>query len=325
MWHCSSRRVDNLALWPGHSSAAVVTMHARVGMQRCPALSSGLSFSGRQSGLRLQLPHRQQQLRPGVRSQQRDVQQPAAQHKLEVQQKLDTDTLAGPSKQQPQHKQPQQPDPQQRRGPLRWLRRNVSRLPFFAKAGEGQDARFDIRALLQQLRVLILGCMMGCVLLVVRYSMLHQARTAPREVLYSDFVTLLDTGKVKSARLEAASSKLMFEVHPQEAAAAAGGAAAVKGGSKAPGSSSKGSAAAAAATAMAASQTGAAAAKPAPNRRFYIKLADKQDPLLVGKVLTAGEGHWAGRVRGGLRCVLVWSSLVVGLHGLHMWRSCQSS
>jgi cell division protease FtsH len=155
--------------------------------------------------------------------------------------------------------------------------------------------------------------MMGCVLLVVRYSILHQARTAPREVLYSDFVTLLDSGKVKAARLEASSSKLMFEMHPQEAAAAAGGAAAAaaaasaKASSSAAASSSKASAAAAAAAPAAAAAADAAApAAPAPHRRFYIKLADKQDPLLVGKVLQAGGIHtyaarpWASSSEPGL-------------------------
>jgi hypothetical protein len=204
---------------------------------------------------------------------------------LDTQQHVEADILpAAPSKQQHQQQQPQQPDPQQRRGPLRWLKRNVSRLPFFAKVAEGQDARLNIRALLQQLRVLILGCMMGCVLLVVRYSLLHQARTAPREVLYSDFVALLDAGKVKTTRLEAASSKVLFELHPQDAAAASTAAAGAKG-SKAAAGSSKGSGAAAV---TASAQ--AAAARPPPSKRFFIKLADKQDPLLVGKVLQAGRG-----------------------------------
>lgn len=267
-------------------------MHANLGMQchirpgsvHVPAACRQTQH-GVQRVVSLARRQQQQQLKPGqTQSQRRDGLQRT---ELETQQDLQTDVLPVAPKQQ----QPQQPDPQQRRGPLRWLKRNVSRLPFFAKAAEGQDARLNIRALLQQLRVLILGCMMGCVLLVVRYSILHQARTAPREVLYSDFVTLLDSGKVKAARLEASSSKLMFEMHPQEAAAAAGSAAAAAAPSGKAGSSSKASAAAAAAAPAAAADAAdaAAPAAPTPHRRFYIKLADKQDPLLVGKVLQAGE------------------------------------
>jgi hypothetical protein len=229
---------------------------------------------------------RRQLLLP-LQSQQRDVPQQASTQDVDAQQELLRTVESGSLSAKQKHTQQnqQQPDPQQRRGPLRWLRRNVSRLPFFAKAGEGQQTRLDIRAVLQQLRVVILGCMMGCVLLVVRFSLLHQARTAPREVLYSDFVALLDAGKVKTARLEAASSRVLFEVHPQDAAASATTAAGAKG-SKAAAASSKGSSAAAAATASAQ----AAAARPPPSKRFFIKLADKQDPLLVGKVLQAGRG-----------------------------------
>jgi hypothetical protein len=260
---------------------------------RPAALGRGLVFPARQPGL-LRLPahpqqHRQQQQQHLLlhRSQARDDVQQVVVHAQEP------EPSSQKQQQQPHSsKQPQQPDPQQRRGPLRWLKRNVSRLPFFAKAEEGQQPRFDVRALLQQLRVCILGCMLGCVLLVVRYSLLHQARTAPREVLYSDFVTLLDSGKVKAARLEAASSKLTFELHPQEAAAAAAAAAGASSSSssssKAGSSKGKGAAAATAAAA-AESATVAAPAKPAPSRRWYIKLADKQDPLLIGKVLTAGK------------------------------------
>jgi hypothetical protein len=229
---------------------------------------------------------RRQLLQP-LQSQQQDAPQQASPQDVDAQQELLRNVESGSLSVKQNHKQQnqQQPDPQQRKGPLRWLRRNVSRLPFFAKAGEGQQARLDIRALLQQLRVLILGCMMGCVLLVVRFSLLHQARTAPREVLYSDFVALLDAGKVKTARLEAASSKVLFEVHPQDAAGASTAAAAGAKGSKAAAGSSKGSAAAAV-TAGA----HAAVARPPPSKRFFIKLADKQDPLLVGKVLQAGRG-----------------------------------
>jgi len=254
-------------------------MHASIG-QRTSALGSGLVHASKQAAVRargLRLLQRPGHLR--LQSQQRDVPQPAAAAEVEAKQQLDSVIS---SKQKQQQQQQQQPDPR-RPGPLRWLRNSVSRLPFFAKAEEGQQARLDIKSLLQQLRVLILGCMMGCVLLVVRYSMLHQARTAPREVLYSDFVTLLDTGKVKAARLEAASSKLLFELHPQEPAAAAAGAVTGKAASS---KSSKSSSIAADAAAAVGAK--AEAPKPAAHKRFFIKLADKQDPLLVGKVLTAG-------------------------------------
>lgn len=271
------------------------TMHASLGLPVPARLGSlrHMQLPGlQQRGVTRPLPCRQQQQQQQLRLR---AQRPER-VELDTQQAADADLLpaaaAANKQQQPQQpkQQQQQPDPQQRRpGPLRWLRRNVSRLPFFAKAEEGQGARLNLRALLQQLRVLILGCMFGCVLLVVRYATLHQARTAPREVLYSDFVTLLSTGKVKAARLEASSSKLMFELHPQEAAAAAAKPAAPASG--------KGSAAAATAAAASAAAGTAAAAAPAPHRRFFIKLADKQDPLLVGKVLQAGG--WVGvRVTG---------------------------
>ncbi|GIL68515.1 hypothetical protein Vafri_21788 [Volvox africanus] len=138
-------------------------------------------------------------------------------------------------------------------------------------------------------------------------------RITPREVLYSDFVTLLDTGRVRAARLEAGTSRLYFDVTrpqpPPSVAAAQPGSTASEVAAAAPTAATTASPpatamAAAASTASAtASGTGAsaitqtsapsaAAASAAVRQRFlkqfYIKLADKQDILLMGKLLQAG-------------------------------------
>ncbi|KAG2432568.1 hypothetical protein HXX76_008912 [Chlamydomonas incerta] len=140
-------------------------------------------------------------------------------------------------------------------------------------------------------------------------------RITPREVLYSDFVTMLDVGRVRAARLEAGTSRLYFDVKPLQpppgaaavaATAAATATAAVVGSTEAAvaasaGGAAAGSAAAAAGAATAATAAGAAGAAPAgaaaaaaaaPRSRFqkqyYIKLADKHDPVLMGRLLQAG-------------------------------------
>jgi hypothetical protein len=109
-------------------------------------------------------------------------------------------------------------------------------------------------------------------------------------------MTLVEGGRVRAARLEAASSKLYFECQPPPPAAAAAAAAAMQASTAAgqkSTSSSKQAQQAAAATAAAAGAGSAAAVLPAaakqPLRKsFYVKLADRHDPVLVGKILTAG-------------------------------------
>lgn len=205
------------------------------------------------------------------------------------------DVEHGQHQQQHPHHHQQQQDPR-RQGPPRWrawLGSIGSVLPLFKRDADADRPAADGKAwslalLLAQLRMLLLGGLAACMLMLVRYTVLLQARTAPREVLYSDFVALLDTGKVKAARLEAASSRLFFECHASQeaaavpAAAAAAVAAASSSSSISPASSSSLPAAEAVAVAT------PAAAKPSLRRRFYIKLADKQDPLLVGKIIAAG-------------------------------------
>lgn len=90
-------------------------------------------------------------------------------------------------------------------------------------------------------------------LAVGRAATMSRANTAPREMLYSDFVTLLTQRRVNSARLESGTNRLYFDVKPAEPAPAAA-AAAAEGGA-------------------------AAAAQPVAStvasRRLFIKLADK--------------------------------------------------
>jgi hypothetical protein len=135
--------------------------------------------------------HHQQQLQPSARmlaaparrqrqavasaqqqqAQQEPAEQPQAQLQLSKQQELQQ------PKQQQQEQQQQQPDPQQR-GPLRWLRRNVSRTL-------SQWRLLQPQQVLQSLRVILSGVGLGLLMLALRYSFLQQARAAPREVLYS--------------------------------------------------------------------------------------------------------------------------------------------
>lgn len=198
-----------------------------------------------------------------------------------------------------QHQHQQQSDPRQQ-GPPRWrawLGSIGSILPLSRRENDAGGPAADRKAwswrfVLAQLRMLLLGCLAACMLMLVRYTAVLQARTAPKEVLYSQFVSMLDTGKVKAARLEAASSRLFFECHPTAEAvppppATSVSVAASSSSSKATASSSTSSVSAPVPEAL---QTAAsAAAKPTLRRRFYIKLADKQDPLLVGKIIAAGR------------------------------------
>lgn len=132
------------------------------------------------------------------------------------------------------------------------------------------------------------------------------------QVLYSTFVSLLDQGKVRAARLESGSSRLYFEMAPQPEAEAAEAATAATAAANTPAAAGKAAKAAAKqsavpaeATAVAVAGAGAgptAAATAAPTvmaaaaaakhgamqRQFYIKLAEKNDHLLVHHIVSAG-------------------------------------
>jgi hypothetical protein len=132
-----------------------------------------------------------------------------------------------------------------------------------------------------------------CLLGFVRYSAIMQARSAPREVLYSEFVTLLDTGKVRSARLESGNSRLVFDVNlpaAAEADAAAAPVASTSGRSKSSSAkvAAEKSVAAAAAAESAALQQQQQTGRSKASRKFFIKVADKHDPFLVNKIVQAG-------------------------------------
>jgi hypothetical protein len=132
------------------------------------------------------------------------------------------------------------------------------------------------------------------------------AAPPPRlQVLYSTFVSLLDTGKVRAARLEAGASRLYFDMVPhEEAEAAAGtmagvhvGAAAAAAAAASSAKATKGAipvptathavASSAAVAAQRAAQP-AAPASPHIHKQFFIKLADKTDHLLVHRIVNAG-------------------------------------
>jgi hypothetical protein len=136
-----------------------------------------------------------------------------------------------------------------------------------------------VARLLSYLRVILLGCASALLLSAIRTYASAKARTAPREVLYSDFVTLVDQKRVRAARLEAGTGKLFFDVHLPAAAAAQ---APTKQQQK------QKQAATAAQAATAGSAVLPARAKPALAKHFYVKVADKADPLLISKVLGAG-------------------------------------
>jgi cell division protease FtsH len=179
---------------------------------------------------------------------------------------------------------------------------------------DGDQRRQALRRALAVLRALALGAIAGLVFGAVRLALAARQRSAPREVLYSDLLALVDAGKVRAARLEAGTSRVYFDVVVDEAekkaAVAAGkeqqqkkGAAAKPAEAKA--TASAGAVAAASAAATKKQQKGAAtaatAASPNPNslpliasrkpplaRRYYVKVADKHDPLLTSRLLAAG-------------------------------------
>jgi hypothetical protein len=105
-------------------------------------------------------------------------------------------------------------------------------------------------------------------------------------------MTLIDSGRVRAARLEAASSKLYFECQPVAAAADAAAQASSSAAQQNARSSKQPQQPAVAAAAGAGAAAAAvlpAASKQALRKSFYVKLADRHDPVLVGRLLTAGE------------------------------------
>lgn len=181
--------------------------------------------------------------------------------------------------------------------------------------GSGSAGTSDSRVLRLVRMILALGAF--CVMALFREASLQNARVKPREVLYSTFVSLLDEGKVKAARLESGSGRMYFDMQmPAETAtadavptatvvASAAATAATTPFSQLEGTALASSsqpvpalnsteaatvaAAAGAATAAAPSSTSASSTTPyRMQRHCYIKLADKNDPLLINRVLTAG-------------------------------------
>jgi hypothetical protein len=114
------------------------------------------------------------------------------------------------------------------------------------------------------------------------------------QVLYSDFVALIDARKVRTARLEAGTGRLYFDCVPAATATGAGSAAssertagAATAGSMRPASDP--SAQTASTAAAAPSLVVPVVSKPALARQYYVKVAEKSDALLVGRILQAGQ------------------------------------
>jgi hypothetical protein len=96
--------------------------------------------------------------------------------------------------QQPEAEQQQQQQRQQEpRGP-RWSPPSWLKLPFLGSSrrsgddgepgrAEGRPWKLELKAVLQQLRMVALGVAAAALLVAVRYTAIVQARTAPKEVL----------------------------------------------------------------------------------------------------------------------------------------------
>ncbi|GAX80849.1 hypothetical protein CEUSTIGMA_g8284.t1 [Chlamydomonas eustigma] len=182
-----------------------------------------------------------------------------------------------------------------------WLAGFMER--FMKKAGQsannGEGARI--------VRIMFLLAMFCCVVLF-REANIQSSKVRPREVLYSQFVALLDEGKVQAARLESGTSKLYFDVKFNEATASTSdtsGSAAESVSkatdiAKAPAVASTPTSKSAAPTtstsspetsALTASTSSSGAASTFTHKmqkQYFIKLADKSDTLLINKVLSAG-------------------------------------
>jgi len=120
------------------------------------------------------------------------------------------------------------------------------------------------------LRILRLSCLFTIFAGVVltREAMLARTRPVTQEVMYSSFVKLLDSNRVRAARLESGTGKMYFDLKPQEAAQ--------------PAASPSGTAQAAT------TATASAATHVRFQKQFVVKLADKADQVLVSRVLAHG-------------------------------------
>lgn len=114
-----------------------------------------------------------------------------------------------------------------------------------------------------------------------REAMISQARNAPKEVLYSDFITMLDARSVRAARMESGTSRIYFEVRPTEEAAQ-------EGEAKSTSRSREGAVAASTTTMAEAPAVAPGTGKSIMSKQFYVKIADKNDAFLISHILKSG-------------------------------------
>mmetsp|Transcript_4482 Transcript_4482/g.12213 ORF Transcript_4482/g.12213 Transcript_4482/m.12213 type:complete len:653 (-) Transcript_4482:463-2421(-) len=218
--------------------------------------------------------------------------------------------------------EPNQPDG----GPGWWLRNRLQGpINWAAGLSEGKGVRNP--NFLRLIRLAIISITFVLVAMS-REVFVSRNRLTTKEVLYSQFVTLLDSNRVKAARLESGTGRMYFELYPKEqpapassssssspstslttssgapaaAAASQSTAAAAQEGvqtSRAAASSTSSSSsnslpqAAEASTSASSAAAGAASSSTssAPARfkkQYVVKLADKNDYLLASKVLASG-------------------------------------
>ncbi|KIZ05210.1 hypothetical protein MNEG_2749 [Monoraphidium neglectum] len=181
------------------------------------------------------------------------------------------------------------------RGPpriLQWLRRRLG------LAGERRRLSPAVTRALAYLRIVLLGCASALLFTSLRTYAAARARTAPREVLYSDFVSLVDQRRVRAARLEAGTGKVFFDINLPQVAAPAGQQQQQQQQQQAQGVQQQ---------QQQQQQQGKqqntkqqqqqqqqqqlllpVRAKQGLSRHFFVKVADKSDPLLVSRLLEAG-------------------------------------
>lgn len=152
---------------------------------------------------------------------------------------------------------------------------------------------------------------LAIVLIVFRQAATLQSRRAPKEVLYSDFVTLIQSGRVRSARLEAGTSHLYFDLTPTAPTSLQS----TDASSSSPPTSSSTQEAATTTSTSSSGTSSAAPAKPraTSSKQYYVKVADKNDPFLVSQILAAGVQF--GVIRASVTTSLINSMLTA----LAMW------
>lgn len=113
------------------------------------------------------------------------------------------------------------------------------------------------------------------------------------QILYSDLISLIDSSRVRSARLESGTSRLYFDLKPEAAAAAAASTSAASGKAAAAAAAAASTATATAASASEASTSGSgvelAADKAKAKRRYYVKAS-------------LARALWSGRRPAGRAC-----------------------